>query len=400
MNALRKLSLIVLITVLSVATFGVLPSAKVDAQGESLVIWHSWQDAEAELLDAWVVNYSQMMGEFEVELRFVPFDDLRATYENAAATGEGPDLLIGQADWAGPLADASLILPITDLVADTDLEGQITETAWGLMGYDGDLYGVPVTLDGVALYYNRDIVDEDDLPEDIEEMLELGEDLTEGDDVGLLFNNGFYQSVGIYFALGGQLFDDEGNNLWNTDEAAVDFLTIHKNVFDNYPEFVTGDNALFREGRAGMILDGSWNLGTYTEDLGDSLGVTTLPEVDGEPWSPFFGGKGFYINSTTENVDAALGFLTYVTSPEGLALGAEIAGHIPPAEGIEVPDANQAVFAEQFALGTPLPTSPTMGAYWEPMGNAITAVTEGGEDPQVAADTAEETVLEKLNPED
>jgi maltose-binding protein MalE len=351
------------------------------------------------LLDTWVANFTEANEGIEVETVFVPFDDLRATYENAAATGEGPDLLIGQADWAGPLSEAGLIMPVDDLVAETDLDTQLTEAAWGTMSYAGERYGIPVTLDGVALYYNSDIIDADDIPTDLEELLEVAAELTEGDDVGLMFNNGFYHSAGIYFALGGELFDEEGSNLWNESDAAEAYLEIHQMIFEEYPEFITGDNSLFQEGRAAMIVDGQWNLGTYTESLGDSLGVARLPEIDGEPWSPFVGGKGFYVNSTTENVDNALAFLTYVTSAEGLTLGAEIASHVPTGEGIEVENENIGIFSEQLSGGTPLPTSPTMGAYWNPVQEAITAVTEGGEEPAAAAEAATENITALLEGE-
>jgi arabinogalactan oligomer / maltooligosaccharide transport system substrate-binding protein len=397
MNTFRKLGILMLIVFVTVFAMGMHhPAHKTQAQGETLTIWHSWQDAEAELLDTWVANFTEANPDITIETRFIPFDDLRSTYENAGT--EGPDLLIGQADWAGGLSEAGLILPIDDLVADTDLDTQVTEAAWGTMSYDGSRYGTPITLDGVALYYNRDIIADEDVPTTLEELFEVGAELTEGDDVGLLFNNGFYHSAGIYFALGGQLFDEEGNNMWNTDEAAETYLAIHQMAFSEAPELVSGDNALFQEGRAAMIVDGVWNLNTYTEKLGDSLGVALLPEVDGEPWSPFVGGKGFYVNSQSENTDAAVAFLTYVTSAEGLALGAEMAGHVPTGEGVEVDNPNIAKFAEQFALGTPLPTAPEMGAYWEPLGAAITAVTEGGADPADAAAEAEATILEKLTP--
>jgi arabinogalactan oligomer/maltooligosaccharide transport system substrate-binding protein len=396
MNALRKMSILLLVAIVTVAAFGVMPQ-KTDAQGGQLVIWHAWQDAEKELLDTWVANFSAANPDIAVETRFVPFDDLRSTYENAAATGEGPDLLIGQADWAGGLSEAGLIQPLDALLEGSDLAGQVSDAGWDTMSYKGSRYGVAVTYDGLSLYYNSDLIDPDDVPETLEDLIATGLELTEGDDVGLLFNNGFYHTAGIYFALGGQLFDVDGQNLWNTDEAAVDYLTIHQTVFNEAPGLISGDNAIFREGRAAMIIDGSWNLGTYKGDLGDSLGVALLPEVNGEPWSPFVGGKGFYLNSTSENVDEALAFLTYVTSPEGFSYS-PAAGHIPTGVGLELDDPLVNAFAEQFSLGTALPTDPAMGAYWEPMGNAINAVTEGGEDPAAAAAAAEATVLEKLAP--
>ncbi|PJF44403.1 MAG: hypothetical protein CUN55_04165 [Phototrophicales bacterium] len=395
MSIIRKLSVFSLVAVLAVVSFGVVPSNQpVAAQDTTLTIWHSWQDAEADLLETWVENFEEN-SDVTVELRFIPFDDLRTTYENAVATGEGPDLLIGQADWAGPLSSAGLIKPLGDLIADTDLEGHLSEAAWDLMAVAGEPYGVPVTLDGVALYYNRDFIDDDEVPTDFDEMVELGNELTEGDDVGLLFNPGFYHTAGIYFALGGQLFDEEFNNLWNTDDAAVRYLERHLQVFETNKAMYTGDNVLFRNGQAAMIVDGSWNLNTYREDLGDKLGLALLPEVDGVRWAPFFGGKGFYISSITDNEEAALEFLTFITSPEQLALGAAIAGHIPPSDAVEVEDPYIATFSQQFALGVALPTQ-GMDPYWGSLGDAITAVTEGGEDPATAAQAAQEAIEELL----
>jgi maltose-binding protein MalE len=395
MNTLRKLGVLALVAAMAITGFGLAPTSTqpVAAQDTTLTIWHSWADAEADLLDEWVATF-EAQSDIDVETRFIPFDELRNTYTNAVSTGEGPDMVIGQADWAGGESDAGTILPISDLIAETELEANLTEAAWDLMAVEGTRYGVPVTLDGVALYYNRDFIDDDDVPETFEEMIELGLELTEGDDLGLLFNAGFYQTAGIYFALGGQLFDPASfENLWNTDDAAVEFLQRHLQVYEADNSLVTGDNALFRNGQAAMIIDGSWNLNTYREDLGDSLGLTLLPAVDGEPWAPFFGGKGFFISNISDNVDAALEFLTFVTSPEQLATGSAVAGHIPPTDAVEVEDPYIATFSQQFALGVALPTV-GMDPYWTPLGDAILAVTEGGESPEDAAANAEENILD------
>lgn len=394
MSIIRKLSVLALVAALAVVSFGIAPSsnAPVAAQdATTLTIWHSWQDAEADLLDTWVENF-EAQSDVTVELRFIPFDDLRNTFTNAVSTGEGPDLLIGQADWAGGESGAGTISPISDLIAGTELESNLSEAAWDLMAVAGVRYGVPVTLDGVSLYYNRDFIDDDEVPTDFSEMVELGVELTEGEDVGLLFNPGFYQTAGIYFALGGELFDPtDFANLWNTNDAAVRFLERHLEVFEASQAMYTGDNVLFRNGQAAMIVDGSWNLNTYREDLGENLGLALLPEIDGTRWAPFFGGKGFYISSITDNEDAALEFLTFVTSPDQLALGASIAGHIPPTDAVEVEDPYIATFSQQFALGVALPTQ-GMDPYWGNLGDAITAVTESGESPDAAAEAATEAI--------
>ncbi len=396
MNTFRKLSVFALIAIVAVVGLGMPAANEAKAQSADLVIWHSWQDAEANLIDSQVEMFIENTG-LQVETRFIPFDDLRSRYETAAATGEGPDLLIGQADWAGGFDEAGLALPLNDEIAGTELEANLSEAAWNLMAVDGVRYGVPVTLDGVSLYYNRDFIDDEDIPTTLEELLEVGVELTGDGDLGLIFPNGFYQTAGIYFGLGGQLFDEEGNNLWNTDDAAVKYLEAHVQAFEASDLIYRGEESLFQDGRAAMSINGSWNLNTYRDALGDRLGVALLPDVaEGMPWRPFFGGKGYYINSSSENIDAAFEFLTFATSAEGLTMGVEIAGHIPPTDAVEVEDELIAGFAAQFARGVPLPTAPEMNAYWGPCGDAIVAVTERGESPEDAAAAAEATIVEAL----
>jgi maltose/maltodextrin transport system substrate-binding protein len=399
MNTLRKLSVFALIAIIAVVGLGISSNNTAKAQTADLTIWHSWQDAEGDLIDAQVEKFMEDTG-LQVETRFIPFDDLRPAYETAAATGEGPDLLIGQADWAGGFHEAGLALVLNDEIAGTELESNLTEAAWNLMGFEGNRYGVPVTLDGMSLYYNRDFIDDEDVPTTLEDLLEVGVELTSGEDLGLIFPNGFYQTAGIYFGLGGQLFDEEGNNLWNTDDAAVKYLEAHIAAFEASDLIYRGEESLFQDGRAAMSINGSWNLNTYREALGDKLGVAMLPDVGEDmPWRPFFGGKGYYVNANTAHTDAALQFLTFVTSADGLTMGVEIAGHIPPTDAVEVDDELIAGFAAQFALGVALPTSPAMNAYWGPCGDAIVAVTERGESPEDAAAVAEATIIESLGGE-
>ena len=77
-----------------------------------------------------------------------------------------------------------------------------------------------------------------------------------------------------------------------------------------------------------------------------------------------------------------------MTSVEGQTIAAEEGGLLPVNGAVEVDDPNLAVFGEQFALGTPFPNRAELSQFWGPMGEAITAVSSGGQTPAEARATA------------
>jgi maltose-binding protein MalE len=141
---------------------------------------------------------------------------------------------------------------------------------------------------------------------------------------------------------------------------------------------------LFKAGKAGIIIDGTWN----TAGLAEAIGADKLV-ID--PW-PTFGEAGhlsgyvqtenIYLNANVEGDDqtAAWKFMEFFLSPEAQALLADStkAGHIPAVSGVEVSDPHMLQIMEAFAAGAVFPVIPEMGAYWGPMDTAIQSVTDEG----------------------
>lgn len=394
MNTFHKLGFVLLIFVVALTTLGLAPTQRsVQAQGETLIIWHSWQGAEQELLDTWIANYT---GDVTINTRFIYAEDLQATYQGQLEAGAGPDLVLGTPDWAQDFRNTPNALALTAVIAGTQLEANLPASSWELMAAEGDYYGIPVSLDGVALYYNRDILPDDEVPTTFDEMLEIGVERTTDETVGLIFDRSFYTSAGMYFALGGQLFDPAtGANLWNSSGAAVRFLELHREVFQASDEIYGGAATRFTNGQAAMIIDGSWQLADYQAALGDRLGIALLPDIDGNPWQPFINVQGFYVNPNGK-VEASLAFMTHVTSPENLLLANEIAGLVPPVEAGTIDDPNLDQLVTQFTNGVPLPTATIMTAYMTAIDEAIIATTEGAQTPEDAAGAAQATLEEAV----
>ncbi len=382
------------ILILAALILTLLPSAI--AQDPTVItIWHGWQEAEAELLEEWIDAFTEANPEIEIDTLYVPFDDLQPRFQTAASTGEGADIIIGPNDRLGSLANAGLLAALDEYI-DEDLMGQVSETGWQAVTFGGSIYGIPESAKSVALFYNIDIIDI--APETWEEMLEFAGEAQGGDVEGMTFNTGFYQTVGIFYALGGQLMDDEGYSMVTEGDAGVQYLQALQDVFNDDRVLIEGGNDLFREGLAGMIVDGVWNLGTYRDQLGSAVEVAVLPKIGDAPWAPFTGMESFMfnVNASEDVVKAGVEFMRYVTSVEGQEMAVEVAGHVPVNPAVEPDDAGIATFIKQGAIGTPFPNAPEMSAFWEPMADAITAVTEGGEDPAEALAAAAEVVDEKI----
>ena len=123
----------------------------------TITLWHAWKENEIESLNEVIAAFQALNPDAKFDTLYVPFDDLKGKYETATATGGGPTVLIGAADWGPGFYDASLV---ADLSADLDAKfiDTINEAALGAVQYKDALIGLPQTLKGVVLFRNKTIV--------------------------------------------------------------------------------------------------------------------------------------------------------------------------------------------------------------------------------------------------
>ena len=70
---------------------------------------------------------------------------------------------------------------------------------------------------------------------------------------------------------------------------------VHK-VIPNEADYNVAD-VLFKDGNAGMIINGDWSLGDYTKALGDKMGVAPVPTINGKPYTEMTAGKYFMVST-------------------------------------------------------------------------------------------------------
>lgn len=390
------------------ATFGMSVSTSVTAQESSLSgtlkLWHGWTGAEADALNNDVLSaWSAANPDVTIEALAVPFDQLKNKYQTESATGGGPDLLIGPLDWVGELATAELIQPLDEMATSDVLANYIPSTVEALK-YDGKLYGMPESLETVALYYNKTMVEA--APATTAELIELAGTFAGTDKYAMALFSNFYHPAGYLFGFGAKLFDAENNSALNSPEtvAYLNWLLTIKNTPGLFQQNDDGAiSSLFKEGKAAMVINGPWALGDYQAALGaDNVGVAPLPKIseagDASPM-PFLGVKHIMMNSNIEGDQATLAFefMKWFTGPDSVSFLAEKAGHLPANSGVDV-SANPiaSAFVAQAASSTPMPTIPEMGQVWTPAGDMITKVLSGDATPEEAAATAQDQINDAI----
>ena len=364
-----------------------------------LALWHGWTGAEADTLNNTVIPaWKTANPNVEVEALAVPFDQLKNKFSTDTATGGGPDLLIGPADWVGELATGELIKALDDM-ATSDITDAFLPATIDQLKFDGKLYGLPESFECVALYYNTDLVKT--APKDTNEVYSVSAGMASGT-YGLALLSNFYHPAGFLFGFGGQLFDDQKKCILNSPET-VNFLTWLGNFTTKPGLFQQNDDAaissLFKSGKAGMVVNGPWALGDYTGALGaDKVAVAPIPlisESNNGPAKPFLGLKQMMMNNNIEGDQATLAFefMKFFTGPESAGPLAEKNGHLPANKSIDISGNEIAqAFVKQAETATPTPTIPEMGQVWDPAGAMITAVLAGDQTPEEAAKDAQDKI--------
>ncbi len=383
--------------------FNSISAAVADIRGEAapepevlgtVTLWHALKEGEIEGLNAVISAFQEKYPGVQFDVLFVPFDDLRGKFETAAATGGGPSMLIGAADWGPALYDAELLGDLTPSMS-TAFLSSINQAALGSVQYKDALVGLPLGLKGVVMYRNTSIVPEP--ATDFEDLIAKAQAATQGDVVGADLEYGFFFAAAHLNGVGGQLMDAAGNPTFN-DDKGVAWLTMLNRFKEAGPtEYYTDNDVnLFKAGKAGIIIDGTWNLSGLAEAIGaDNLAI--------DPWpagmSGYVQNDNIYMSANVEggDKDATLAFMRFLLSPEAQKLMAENnSGFIPAVAGVEVPDALRQQAVAAFAGGTSFPVIPEMGAYWSPMDTALKSVFDEGADPAAALQTAFDSITAAL----
>jgi arabinogalactan oligomer/maltooligosaccharide transport system substrate-binding protein len=354
-----------------------------------------WVDADrAAVLEDVAAQFQEDRG-VEVELVTKEFGDIRDDFITQAPTGEGPDVVVGAHDWLGKLVQNGVVAPL-EL---GDKAGDFQEVAINAMSYEGQTYGLPYSVENIALLRNTDLAPE--APATFDEALDAGQALVDEGKADYPFLIGLdpaasdpYHLYPLQASFGAPVFPLDDNGTYDASTLAMggeggeafaqklaewgDAGVLNTNI--------TGDIARdeFNAGKSPFFLTGPWNVPAAAE-AGINYAIDPIPAAGPDPATPFVGVQGFFVSAESENALAANEFLVnYIGTEEVQTALYEVGGRAPAlltAYEAAQSDADVAAFGAVGAEGVPMPNVPAMDAVWADWGATQVAIINGDGDP-------------------
>ena len=367
--------------------------------GSSVTIWHSWGSAETDTLQSIIQSFTRSYPDVTFSLLYIPQDDLFETYREAAYLGQGPSLLLGPSNWGPSLYDETLISDLAPYVPEMSL-AKINPAALSSGKYHNALISLPLSQHGLVMFRNTALIST--YPTSFDELISLSHQTTRKGVVGSYLERGSYFSSPGIIAFGGRLMDENGNPAFN-DLHGIEWL----DLLEDYDEagavtFNTNrDLEMFKRGRVGIIIDGTWNISTLAESIGaENLAIDPWPTYGTGHISGWVETDNIFMNanSTGDNQYAALTFVSYLLDPHVQMHLAEV-GHIPSVITTLPRDVIIQQAMEAFSDGVPYPNvidEYLLGVYWNELDLVIRNVFEGGADPARALEIANNNIKQVI----
>ena len=325
-------------------------------------------------------------------------EDAPSKFQAAAAAGKGPDIWIWPHDRIGEWIEGGLLQPVTP---SKKVQADIDPLAWKAFTVGGKTWGYPLSVEAVALVYNKALVPTP--PKSFEEVIALDKKLSASGKKAILWDyNNTYFTWPLLAANGGYPFKQKADGTYDAKDTGVNNAgalkgaeLLSKMIKDgvmtkgaNYAEMEAG----LAQGKVAMMINGPWSWDNLKK-ANVNFGVAKIPTVNGKKAAPFVGVLGAMVTKATPNKDLAVEFLeNHMLTVDGLK---KINDDVP----LGTP-ANKTFFNElknnpniQATMasaqdGAPMPNNKEMGRFWSSMASALQNMTEGRQSPKEAMDAA------------
>lgn len=311
MNKTVSLSILTLMVLASCRLSGTSESSSttpsLDSSGNpivekvSLKYWNSLTGADGGMMRQLVSAFNAAYpGEIEVIETFTNEVDYYTNINLLVPLGRGPDVAIMHSYLVQSYANSDILVPIDDYITNSNVQiraEDYIEDVFSSMYFEDQLYGVPLDVHTVGVYYNIDLLNKYSLsvPTNREELLAAAKTVQAGEKAsnpnfwGLplsqvwpsewIFTTALYQQ-------GGQEIDSQGNPAFNSPEGIAAMRSvadlIHVENVSPLNLSVDQDLFLFQTGQALFHIQGSWMLNSMI-DAGLNFGVLPLSKMFSAP---------------------------------------------------------------------------------------------------------------------
>ncbi|HEX3303988.1 MAG TPA: extracellular solute-binding protein [Thermomicrobiales bacterium] len=321
-----------------------------------LRVWDQFTDpAESDTADKIYSDFTAANPNIKITREAYSTDQMRQTVNTALSSGTGPDIIFYDAGpgYAGVLANAGLLAPLDQYSQQYGWKDRIAPSSLEATSLGGKLYGLPLQVDLIGMYYNQGLFDKEGMtvPQTLDDLVNFCKQAkdkgytpfafadNEGWEAFHQFSMTANQMIGPD-AMRNLLVNNQGS--WNSPEIVTAIKSYFVDLRDagcfskdvNALKYDDG-NSLFYSEQAMVHSTGSWLANQITENMPDAdIRFMPFPQLPGAKDRVWVSGVGsaYYITSGSKNQDAAAKFLDFLFSPDIVSRWVSEANFIVPVQ--------------------------------------------------------------------
>lgn len=365
-----------------------------------LTVWESTAGADEFVIQAGE-KFHELYPNITVKYVNVELGDSTGQIALDGPGGVGPDLFAAPSNSNGTLVAGGHILPSQN---QDYLKEHLLSSCVDAVTLDGEMYGYPLSADTYTLFYNKDLISEEEVPKTFDDLKTWCEKFNKEN----LDKNGFIMNMSsLYYSYifmtgdGNRIFgkagDDASSPNVNTKEAVEGYKYMQslKDLINAPAADITDAycDGAFMSGNTAMYITGLWNVANF-QDAGINFGVTTIPCLPGEdnPPASMSNARNMVVSAYSEHPDEAAAFALFMTSDDMQKLRFELTGSLPSVN-IEVDVDYVAGFLDQLEYAAPTPAIAEMNDVWTIMDAASANIWDGA-DVQKELDAAYQAIMD------
>lgn len=310
---------------LAILGFTLIPKLFKKTTPITLNYWGLWEPAS--VMQAVIADYEAAHPNVKINYSMQSPKNYRSRAFSASNTSSAPDIIRIHNTWL-PMLRSSLAPAPSDTLKVSDLANYYPVVQSDLV-VGNQIYGLPLTIDGLALLYNTAIFDEAELspPSDWNSLRKIAYDLTRRNpDTGIIERAGVAMGTTNNVEhwsdiLGLLILQNSGNPSRPTEAAVQDaltFYTIISTTDQSWDSSQPNSVYAFATGTVAMILAPSWQINeikAINPEL--KFGVVPAPTLPSAnlAWASYWAEA---VPATSQNPEAAWEFIKYLSTPEAL----------------------------------------------------------------------------------
>ncbi len=370
------------------------------ASSDALTFWAYEPNSKAQkdALDERIAVFEKQ-NDVDVKVTYVPKDGFNTKINSSIAVGRNPDVSYLDQPLIPKFAEDGLLLDLTDrlsagLGADAFYPGAMSTAT-----VDGKVYGVPLSMTTVALFYNKALVSGP--PADWDAWLASAAGVYVPNKVAAFEGIG---SGGYGAWLFPALVQSAGGSMVNAGQTAATFgeqpgidaaeLLVGLQKYSD--QAVRESQNAFGNGLIAYKVSGPWDIEALRTNFPKlDFGVATIPAAAGHASSASIGGENLVVYANSAKQDLAYKFVEFLTDAEGNAVMAGVTGNfaanIQAAESLGyTADPYLAAFAAQLETAVARPTlTDWLKVNDEVIGSALDEILVSGGDPRTVLPKAQ-----------